>query len=98
MIRKIDKYNRISIPREIQKLMGLKSGQAIDIQYDDNKIIIYPKLNETIRTFMVDELKRYQNQLDKEMLKNNPSAESITLFNGLIIELERLLDKYDKLY
>ena len=78
--------------------MGLKSGQAIDIQYDDNKIIIYPKLNETIRTFMVDELKRYQNQLDKEMLKDNFDAESITLFNGLIIELERLLDKYDKLY
>lgn len=98
MIRKIDKYNRVSIPREMQKLMGLKSGQAIDIQYDDNKIIIYPRLNETIRTFMVSELKYYEEKLNEEMLKDNSNAESITLFNGLIIELERLLDKYDKLY
>lgn len=98
MIRKIDKYNRVSIPREMQKLMGLKSGQAIDIQCDDNKIIIYPRLNETIRTFMVSELKNYEEKLNEEMLKDNSNAESITLFNGLIIELERLLDKYDKLY
>lgn len=98
MIRKIDKYNRVSIPREMQKLMGLKSGQAIDIQYDDNKIIIYPRLNETIRTFMVSELKNYEEKLNEEMLKDNSNPESITLFNGLIIELERLLDKYDKLY
>ncbi len=98
MIRKIDKYNRVSIPREMQKLMGLKSGQAIDIQYDDNKIIIYPRANETIRTFMVDELKKYLNQLNEEMLKDNSNAENIILFNGLIIELNRLLDKYDELY
>lgn len=98
MIKKIDKYNRVSIPREMQKLMGLKSGQAIDIQYDDNKIIIYPRANETIRTFMVDELKKYLNQLNEEMLKDNSSAENIILFNGLIIELNRLLDKYDELY
>lgn len=93
MIRKIDKYNRVSIPREMQKLMGLKSGQAIDIQYDDNKIIIYPRLNETIRTFMVDELKKYQ-----EKLNNATDDKTLILLNGLIIELERLLDKYDELY
>lgn len=93
MIRKIDKYNRISIPREIQKLMGLKSGQAIDIQYDDNKIIIYSRTNETIRTFMVDELKKYQ-----EKLNNANDDKSQMLLHGLIIELERLLEKYDELY
>lgn len=98
MIRKIDKYNRVSIPREMQKLMGLKSGQAIDIQYDDNKIIIYPYLKETFRSYINTELKYYEEKLNEEMLKDNSDAESITLFNGLIIELERLLEKYDKLY
>ena len=93
MIRKIDRYNRISIPREMQKLMGLKIGQAVDIQYDDNKIIIYPRINETIRTFMVSELKKY-----KEKLQDTTDDNSQILFNGLIIELERLLDKYDELY
>lgn len=98
MIRKIDKYNRVSIPREMQKLMGLKSGQAIDIQYDDNKIIIYPYLKENFRSYINTELKYYEEKLNEEMLKDNSNAESITLFNGLIIELNRLLEKYDELY
>ena len=93
MIRKIDKYNRVGIPKEMQKLMGIKSGQVVDIHYDDNKIIIYPTPNETIRTFMVTELKKYQ-----EKLRDATDDKSQILFHGLIIELEQLLDKYDELY
>lgn len=93
MIRKIDKYNRIGIPKEIQKLMGIKSGQTVEIKYDDNKIIIYPTTNETIRSFIITELKYYQSKLN-----NATDEKSQILFHGLIIELERLLNKYDELY
>ena len=96
MIRKIDRYNMVSIPREMQKLMGLKSGQAVDIQYDDNKIIIYPRLNETIRSFMISELKKYSKKLDEATLQNK--EKEIYLFMGVKIELEQLLEEYDKLY
>lgn len=93
MIRKIDKYNRIGIPKNMQKSMGLKCGEAVDVQFDDNKIIIYPKIGETIRSFMCDELKKYQ-----QMLNDARDEKEIYLFNGLVIELERLLNKYDELY
>lgn len=93
MIRKIDKYNRVGIPREIQKLIGIKSGQTIDIQYDDNKIIIYPTPNETIRSYIISELKKYNDKLD-----NANTREEQILLHGLIIELEQLLNKYDELY
>lgn len=93
MIKTIDKYNRVSIPKNMQKSMGIKCGGVVDIQFDDNKIIIYPKTGETIRNFMNDELKRY-----KQMLNEAKDEKEIYLFNGLVIELERLLSKYDELY
>lgn len=93
MIKKIDKYNRIVIPKEMQKSMGIKCGMVVDLQYDDNKIIVYPKTGETIKDFMVNELQNY-----KQKLKNCNSDEQTYVFNAIIIELERLLEKYDKLY
>lgn len=93
MIKTIDKYNRIVIPKEMQKQMGIKCGMVVDVQYDDNKIIIYPTPGQTIRSFMNEELKRYQ-----QMLNEAKDEKEIYLFNGLVIELERLLSKYDELY
>ena len=93
MIKTIDKYNRIVIPKEIQKNMGIKCGMAVDVQFDDNKVIIYPTPQKTLRSFIKDELKRYQ-----QMLNEAKDEKEIYLFNGLVIELERLLKKYDELY
>lgn len=91
MIRKIDKYNRVGIPKHMQKSLGLKCGECVDIQFDDNKIIIYPTPKENLRSFMNDELKRY-----KQMLNEAKDEKEIYLFNGLIIELYRLIEKYDE--
>jgi len=96
MIRKIDKYNRIGIPREIQKITGIKSGQAINIQYEDNKIVIYPQTDETIRSYIVKELKKYNEKLDIATQENN--EKEIYLYMGAKIELEKCLNKYDELY
>ena len=93
MIKTIDKYNRIVIPKEMQKSMGIKCGMAVDIQYDDNKVIIYPTPTQTLRSYMNEELKRY-----RQMLNEAKNEKEIYLFNGLVIELERLLSKYDELY
>lgn len=95
MIRKIDKYNRVSIPREMQKLMGLKNGQQVDLQYENGEITI-KSTNESIRNFIVNELKKYNEKLDIATKENN--EKEIYTFMGAKIELERVLNKYDELY
>lgn len=92
MIKKIDKYNRLIIPKEMQKLIGVKSGQAVNIEFDNDKITI-KQTNETFRMYLVKELKKFNERLD-----NANTKEEQILFNGLLIELEQLLNKYDELY
>ena len=96
MVRKIDKYNRVTIPKDMQKLLGIKIGQPVDMEYDDNKIIIYPYQKETIRSFMIQELKLYTDMLNDATLKNE--KEKICIYTGIKIELEKCLAKYDELY
>lgn len=92
MIKKIDKYNRLIIPKEMQKLIGVKSGQAVNIEFDNDKITI-KQTTETFRMYLVKELKKFNERLD-----NANTKEEQILFNGLLIELEQLLNKYDELY
>jgi AbrB family looped-hinge helix DNA binding protein len=92
MIKRIDKYNRIIIPKEMQKLIGVTSGQAVNIEFDNDKITI-KQTTETFRMYLVKELKKFNQRLD-----NANTKEEQILFNGLLIELEQLLNKYDELY
>lgn len=96
MIKKIDNFNRVSIPKNMQKILGIKSGQHVDMEFDDNKIIIYPYLKETIKSFMINEHKLYTEKLNKATEENN--EQEIYLFMGAKIELEKCLNKYDELY
>lgn len=96
MIRKIDKFNRIAVPKDMQKLLGIKVGQPVDMQFDDDKIIIYPYLKETIRSFIANEHKLYTDKLNEATKENN--EREIYLYTGAKIELEKCLSKYDELY
>lgn len=96
MIRKIDKFNRIAVPKDMQKLLGVKVGQPVDMQFDNDKIIIYPYLKETIRSFMVNEHKLYTDKLNDATKENRENE--IYLYMGAKIELEKCLNKYDELY
>lgn len=96
MLRKIDKFNRIAVPKDMQKLLGVKVGQPVDMQFDNDKIIIYPYLKETIRSFMVNEHKLYTDKLNVATKENKENE--IYLYMGAKIELEKCLNKYDELY
>lgn len=96
MIKKIDKFNRITVPKDMQKLLGIKVGQSVNIEYDNDKIIIYPYLKETIRSFMTNEHKLYTDKLNEATEENN--EKEIYLYMGAKIELEKCLNKYDELY
>ena len=95
MIRKIDKYSRISLPKDMQKLLGVDKGQPVNIDFEDGKVII-KQVTETIRTYIIKELKEYNEKLDNATEENR--EKEIYLYLGYKMALERVLEKYDKLY
>lgn len=88
MIKKIDKFNRITIPIEFQRKLGLKKGDIINIEFEDNKIIILSTENE-LKKRIQKEIKKYTQLLNKATKENK--IDEINAYMGYVMALDWVL-------
>jgi AbrB family looped-hinge helix DNA binding protein len=37
---RVGRYNRITIPREVRKLLGIREGDVVELVYEDERVVV----------------------------------------------------------
>lgn len=63
VVRKLDQVGRITLPIELRKLFGLKTGSELELFVDDNTIILHKFEEKCVFTESTDDLVEYNNKM-----------------------------------
>ncbi len=87
MKRKIDKLNRLVIPREMINELGIKLEDEVEIELKDNKVIITNPKNIDYKSIIEQAIDLLKHQIDilesKDMLHNGEDELLNILEKGL---------------